>query len=158
MRHQCLPSAASPVRLGLFVTCVASPNAAWRREKKAHTLLSLLARGGALASVYSELVDTASGDAILKRPTCFTPVSLLRNLKLIPLLGSMLTFHHLHRVPFLFFKTQENVSSWSPKAFRQSACSAERPQPADLVKYWPLLAFCDFDTLLNCFDLQFPHL
>ena len=71
--------------------------------------MSLLALEGALVLVYSDHVDTASGDVVGKRPTYFTLVSLLRKLELMPLLGNMPTFHYLHRVPFLFFKKKENI-------------------------------------------------
>lgn len=40
----------------------------------------------------------------MKRPTHFTPVSLLRKLEVIPVLGNMSAFHYLHSVPFFFLE------------------------------------------------------
>lgn len=75
MSHQCIPSVTLPVRLGIYAMLVAFQNKAWRRDKKARTLMSLLAWAGALVLVYADHVDTASGNGILKRPTWFIPIS-----------------------------------------------------------------------------------
>lgn len=75
MSHQCIPSVTLPVRLGIYVMLLVFQNKAWHREKKACTLMSLLAWAGALVLVYADHVVTASGDVVLKRPTWFTPIS-----------------------------------------------------------------------------------
>lgn len=96
--HQCIPSVTLPVRRGIYVMFVAFQNKAWHREKKARTLMSLLAWAGILVMIYSDHVDVTSEDVVFKKTNMVHTSILTKESKQIPLLGSMLTFYYLHSI------------------------------------------------------------